>query len=152
MVEKPSLSDQRIIECLKTDYGIKVATLAFLPLGADMQSSVYRVEADNQSSYFIKLKRGHRPDISAIIIALLHNAGIQQVIPIVKTIRGQPTQRIEGFTLTVSPFIEGQNGFSRDLTNENLIPPNGKRQFGLSIPILILIQAAMKLLCSYWYL
>ncbi len=47
---------------------------------------------------------------------LLHKAGIQQIIPPIKTIHGRLTQRIEDFTLIVYRFVEGQDGFSRDLT------------------------------------
>ena len=118
MIEKSPLSEQHIIDCLKINYGIEVATLTFLPLGADMHASVYKAQTYNQSSYFVKLKRGHHYDNSAIIIALLCNAEIQQIIPVVKTISGQATQRVDDFTLTVSPFIDGQDGFSRDLTGD----------------------------------
>lgn len=121
MIEKQPLSDQRIIDCLNIDYGIKVAKLIFLPLGADMNASVYKAEAHDQSSYFIKLKRGHHHDISATIIALLHDAGIQQIILPIKTNCGQPIQHIDDFTLIVSPFVEGQDGFSRDLTDDQWV-------------------------------
>ncbi len=117
MIEKQSLSDQRIINCLNTNYGIEVATLTFLPLGADMNASVYKAQAQDQTSYFVKLKRGHHHDISVVIVELLHAAGIQQIIPPVKTLHGQPTQRIEDFTLIVYPFVKGQDGFSRNLTD-----------------------------------
>lgn len=114
---KQAISDERIIDCLNTNYGIKVVKLTFLPIGADMNASVYKAETDNQS-YFIKLKRGHHDDISSTIVALLQDAGIQQIIPPIKTTRGQPIQYIENFTLIVSPFIEGQDGFSHDLTDD----------------------------------
>jgi spectinomycin phosphotransferase len=52
-----------------------------------------------------------------VILELLHDAGIQQIIPPIKTIHGQPTQRIEDFTLIVYPFVKGQDGFSRNLTD-----------------------------------
>ena len=71
-----------------------------------------------QSSYFVKLKRGYHHDISAGIISLLCNVGIQQIIPLIKTIHGQETHRIDGSILTVSPFIEGRDGLSRDLTSD----------------------------------
>lgn len=118
---KQSLSDQRIIDCLNSNYDIKVAKLTFLPIGADMNASVYKAEAHDQLSYFIKLKRGHHHDISATIIALLHDAGIQQIIPPIKTTLGQPIQHVDDFTLIVSPFVEGQDGFSRDLTNDQWV-------------------------------
>lgn len=120
MIEQP-LSNQRIIDCLNTDYGIKVTRLTFLPIGADMNASVYKAKAHDQSSYFIKLKRGHHHDISATIIALLYDAEIQQIIPPIKTNHGKPIHHIGDFTLIVSPFIEGQDGFSRDLTDDQWV-------------------------------
>lgn len=85
MIEKSTRSEQRIIDCLKINYCLEVATLTPILLGADMHASVYKARAHSQSSYFVKLKHGHHHDISAIVVALLHNAGIQQIIPIVKT-------------------------------------------------------------------
>lgn len=41
---KQAISDERIIDCLNTEYGIKVAKLTFLPLGADLNASVYKAE------------------------------------------------------------------------------------------------------------
>lgn len=112
------LSDRCISECLNSNYGIKVASLVLLPIGADMNASVYKAESNDQSSYFLKLKRGHHDDINATIIALLRDAGIQQIIPPINNNYGQPIQHIGDFTLIVFPFIEGQDGFSRDLTED----------------------------------
>jgi len=118
---KQIFSDQRIIECLNANYGLKVARLTFLPLGADLNASVYKAEMHDQSSYFIKLKRGRHHDISATIIALLHDVGIQHIIPPIKTTLGKSIQYIDDVTLIVSPFVEGQDGFNRDLTDDQWI-------------------------------
>ena len=118
MIEKPSFPDQRIIDYLNADYGIKVATLTFLPLGADGHAALYKAEAHDQSPYFVKVKHGRHNDIGSIIHAFLNDAGLQQVIPIVRTLHGQLTRRIEDFSLVVFPFIEGQDGFNRDLTQK----------------------------------
>jgi spectinomycin phosphotransferase len=116
MIGKQPLSDQRIFDCLNIDYGIEVIALTFLPLGADINSSVYKAKAFDQSSYFVKLKRGHHHDISVTILTLLHEAGIQQIIPPIKTKHGQLTAEIDDYTLIVYPFVDGENGFSRPLT------------------------------------
>ena len=121
MIEKQSLLDQSIISCLKADYGLEVAVLTLLPLGADMNASVYEAETHDQTSYFVKLKRGHHHDIGIEIVELLHDAGIKEIIPPVKTILGQSTQQIEDFTLIVYPFINGQDGFSSNLTDNQWI-------------------------------
>ena len=47
MLEKPDLPDEKIIACLQAEYGLRVATIAFLPLGADLNTAVYRVVADD---------------------------------------------------------------------------------------------------------
>ena len=117
MIEKQSLSEELIINCLNSDYGIEVAKFKFLPIGADMNASVYKAETYDRRSYFVKLKRGHHHNLSVEIVELLHNAGIREIIPPIKTLLGQSTQRIEDFTLIVYPFIEGQDGFSCNLTD-----------------------------------
>jgi spectinomycin phosphotransferase len=80
MLVKPPLSDQRIIDYFRTYYGIEVAALTFLPLGAGMNASVYKAGTHDQLSYFVKLKHGHHHDIGIAVVGLLHDAGIQQVI------------------------------------------------------------------------
>ncbi len=121
MTEKQILSDQFIINCLNADYGIQVAALTLLPLGADMNASVYKAHTHDQTSYFVKLKRGHHHDIGIEIVELLHDAGINEIIPPVKTILGQSTQQIEDFTLIVYPFVNGQDGFRSNLTDNQWV-------------------------------
>lgn len=121
MAEKKNLSEQVIIEHLKTDYGIEVAVLTLLPLGADMNASVYKAETHDQITYFIKLKRGHHHDIGIEVVELLHDAGIKEIIPPVKTILGASTQQIEDFTLIVYQFINGQDGFSSNLIDNQWV-------------------------------
>lgn len=152
MIEKQSISDQCIIDCLNTDYGIKVATLTFIPLGADMDASVYKAETHDQSSYFIKLKRGHHHDIGAIIQLLLHGAGIPQIISPIRTNHGQPTHHIDDFTLIVYPFIEGQDGFSCDLTNDQWITLGKalKQVHEFHLPPLIKNQIKQESYSSKW--
>jgi Putative homoserine kinase type II (protein kinase fold) len=121
MLEKRRLSNLIIISYLRAHYGIEVASLTFLPLGADMNASVYKAETIDQKSYFIKLKYGRRHDTCLEIIELLQSAGIRQIIPPVKTLHGRTTQPIDDFTLIVYPFVEGQDGFNRNLTDDQWI-------------------------------
>lgn len=118
MREKHPLSDPIIISCLNTYYGIEAATLTFLPLGADMNASVYKAQTLDQKSYFIKLKQGHHHDSGVEIVELLLSKGIKQIIPPIKTVHGKSTQRIDDFTLLVYPFVDGQDGFNRHLTDD----------------------------------
>lgn len=121
MLEKHILSDITIISCLNTNYGIKVATLTFIPIGADINASTYKALTLDQTSYFIKLKREYQHDTSVGIVELLRSAGIEQIIPPVKTIHGKTTQHIDDFTLIVYPFVDGQDGFNRNLTDDQWV-------------------------------
>lgn len=118
MLARQSPSDRLIIECLNIHYGIEVKTLTLLPLGADMNASVYKAQTEDQRAYFVKLKRGNLHDIGATLLALLHDEGIQQIIPPLKISQGRVTVHIDEFTLIVYPFIENQNGFNQALTED----------------------------------
>ena len=86
-----------------------------------MNASVYKAEIHDGPSYFVKLRSGHHYDISVAILAWLQASGIQQIIPPIKTIDGELTQHINDFTLTVYPFVEGQNGFCYNLTDDQWV-------------------------------
>jgi spectinomycin phosphotransferase len=121
MLEKHALPDQIIIKCLSTNYGIVVTDLKFLPIGADANASIYKAQTLDQSSYFIKIKLWHHHDIGIEIVELLQQVGVQQIIPHIKTIHGKSIQTINDFSLIVYPFVEGQDGFSRNLTDDQWI-------------------------------
>lgn len=118
MLEKPPIPDQLIVDCLRSRYGLAVATLKFLPLGADMNAAVYKAQTD-EKSYFIKLIRDH--SVGLDVIQFLAHLGIQQIIPPIKTVDGHLTHQIEDFTLFVSPFINGVNGFNHPLSDSQWI-------------------------------
>ncbi len=152
MLEKQALANQRIMDYLNTYYGIEVVKLTLLPLGADMNASVYKACAKNQLSYFVKLKLGTHHDMSMSIIELLQNAGVQQIIPPIKTTLGQSIQNIDDFHLIVYPFIEGQNGFNRTLTDEQwLILGKALKQIHeMDIPVSIQHQLRRETYSPKW--
>ena len=121
MVEKPMISDQIIRESVKANYGIDVVSLSLLPLGADINAATYKALALDQTPYFIKIKRGHSSDTSIEILDLLQHAGIKQIIPPIKTRHGTLFQSIDTCTLIVYPFVEGIDGFNRDLKDTQWI-------------------------------
>lgn len=112
---------ESIIDCLNINYNIFAKTLTLLPIGADMNASVYKAETKSQGSYFVKIKRGNRYDMSVAILSFLQALGIQQIIAPIKTTNGELNQQINDSILTVYPFVNGQNGFCRNLTNEQWI-------------------------------
>ena len=117
-MQRPFPSAQCLIDDLNIYYSIGVTQLILLPIGADINASVYKAEMQNGVSYFVKLKRGHHDDIGLVVLALLQAFGLQQIIPPIKTIKGALCQHIDDFTLTVYPFVEGLNGFCCRLTDD----------------------------------
>jgi spectinomycin phosphotransferase len=150
MIENLTLSDQHIIDCLNTHYGITVITLTFLPLGADENAATYKVQTKD-FSYFVKLKHGHH-ELGAIIQTLLHNSGIQQIISPVKTQDNRPTHYINNLTLIVYPFIEGTNGFNCTLTNDQWITLGKalKQVHSFNMPLLIKDQIQRESYSPKW--
>jgi spectinomycin phosphotransferase len=55
MLIKPDLKDEKIIVCLRDAYGLTIEKVAFLPLGADFNTAVYRITTSNGEDYFLKL-------------------------------------------------------------------------------------------------
>lgn len=111
-------SDKQIIDCLKASYGIQVSTIILLPLGADLNSCVYKADTQEKLSYFVKLRHGHSNQTNVAILDLLMSAKIPLIIPLIKTKSDHAFQLIDNFVLSVQLFIEGQNGFSQPLTDK----------------------------------
>lgn len=110
---KTFLSNQQIENILKIHYDIDAIKILALDKGADANACVFKIDAQNQSSYFVKVKQSHHDEINLAIIELLVQAGIQSIISPVKTNQKQSMVSIEEFYFIVYPFIEAEDGFSR---------------------------------------
>lgn len=102
-----------IQQLLASEYDLMVSKLEKLPLGADINASVYKAD-----EYFVKVKKGHDHDISLEVAELLQQAGFAHVISPIKTKKGLAFTIIGDCTLIVYPFIKGQDAFFRKLTQE----------------------------------
>jgi len=116
MLEKPDIQDEVILFCLQNEYGLVNASLTFMPLGADVNTAVYRVLAGKRM-FFLKLRGGGFDEMSVRLPRYLNTLGVYQVIPPIPTSFGQLTARLENFRLVLYPFIEGQNGYQRSLSD-----------------------------------
>ena len=121
MLEKPDLKDEKIVTCLKNEYGLSVDKIVFLPLGADQRSAVYRVEADDETPYFVKLRRGDFNEASLTIPKFLFDLGIKQIIPSLLTQAGQLCADLDPFKMILYPFVEGLNGFEVNLSDQQRV-------------------------------
>ncbi|MBX3458287.1 MAG: aminoglycoside phosphotransferase family protein [Candidatus Paracaedibacteraceae bacterium] len=106
-----------LVQNLADTYGLAVKTIERLNVGADPTALVYKAIAQDQSAYFIKVKKGTQIGLSTIISDFLHTTGVQNIIPCIRTTQGEPCQILDNLTITVFPYIEGQDGFNTDLQN-----------------------------------
>ncbi|MBJ2154984.1 phosphotransferase enzyme family protein [Variovorax sp. IB41] len=117
MLTPPDIAHDTIQKCLAETYGLQATHTEFLPLGADVHSAVFRVQANDGTAYFLKLRSGDFDTAAVAVPAFLHHdKGITAVMaPLPATDRQLSVQR-DGFDWMLYPFFEGRNGFERALT------------------------------------
>ncbi len=125
MLEKPDVPDQALLACLRDHYGVRGAQITFLPIGNDVDTAVYRVDADDATPYFLKVRgwlhSGAFDETAVAIPHFLHDRGIAQIIPPIATNTGRLWARMDGFVMILSPFIAGQNGLAAPLSDRQWI-------------------------------
>jgi spectinomycin phosphotransferase len=116
MLEKPDIPDEQILACLRAEYGLPILQIAFLPIGGDASTAVYRAVTGEATSYFCKLKRHGFDPVSVALPAFLSEQGNSRVIPPLRTRSGELWAVMEEFHLILYPFVEGTNGYDLELT------------------------------------
>ena len=117
MLEKPNLQDEKIMSCLRGDYGLPVVGIDFLPLGNDSSAWVYKVGADDGGTYFLKVRRGTPYPPSILVPRYLRDRGIEQVVAPLPTRDQDLWRSVGGFALILYPFIEGDVGMEAGLSD-----------------------------------
>src|SRR4051794_5968015 len=117
MLEKPNVQDEQIATCLRDEYGLNVSEIHFLPLGADMNTAVYRAVTHDGLPYFVKLRRGAFDTISVDVPKFLHEQGIREIIAPIANQSGQLSSSLGEFNVLLSPFIEGHSGWDVNLSD-----------------------------------
>jgi len=109
MLEKPDLPDQLIISRLQDGYGLYVNRLTFLPLGVDVNTAVFRVVTEDETAYFLKLRKGNFDEMTVAVPQFLKAQGIRSIIAPLETTAQQQWAGLDAYKLILYPFIEGQN-------------------------------------------
>jgi spectinomycin phosphotransferase len=117
MLERPDLRDGEIVDVLKNEYALQVKEVVFLPLGADLNTAVYRAVAGDGTAYFVKLRRGDFDQASLTVPKYLHDLGLEQVIPAVTSRSGTLWANLDRYRLIVYPFVEGRHAFEVQLSD-----------------------------------
>lgn len=117
MLTPPDLATGTILATVRDCYGLRATRATFLPIGADVNSAVYRIETQDGAPYFLKLRRADFDEIAAAVPASLHAQGIREVMAPLPTLHGRIWEPAEGFYWMLYPYVEGRNGFERPLSD-----------------------------------
>jgi len=118
MLTKPNISDQLIISRLQEEYDLRVTEFAFLPIGADSRTAVYRLVTDSGTAYFLKLRRNFN-DIIVRVPMFLRDSGVQEIVIPSETRSSQHWADFGEYKIILYPFIDGKDGFERELTDQH---------------------------------
>jgi spectinomycin phosphotransferase len=119
MLENTELKDEQILNCLRDEYRLQVEEISFLPLGADVDSSVYRVLTGDGTNYFVKLRKGDLFNAASVAIPnFLSDLGMKQIIPSLRTRTGQLWTNLNSFKLVLYPYVEGQPGLDIKMSKQ----------------------------------
>lgn len=127
MLEEPVLDTKKIIDCLETEYGLRVEDITFLPLGADLNTAVYRVETNDKQVNFLKLRHGKFDEASVSVPKYLSDLGLEQIIPPIASLSGRLWTDLAPFNVILYPYVEGLHGFDRHLTDQQWV------EFGVAL-------------------
>jgi spectinomycin phosphotransferase len=110
MREPPDLGDESIVGALEAGFGIRVAALAFLPVGNDAESWAYRVEEAGGPARFLKVRTGADAMPGAAVPAHLQRHGVPQALAPLPTRGGAPYLVVGRFALALFPLLDASPG------------------------------------------
>lgn len=115
VLEKAKLPEGIIAEVIRSNYGVDVVDIEFLPIGNDATAWAYRVKAEH-ASFFLKLRYG-RPNPAGLLVSQhLRRCGIENVVAPLSTISHAQYATLDEYTLLLFPWIDGTSGWNRKLT------------------------------------
>jgi spectinomycin phosphotransferase len=117
MLEPPAIPESLILARLWDEYALHADRLTFLPLGADVNTAVYRVDVAG-AEYFLKLRKGDFDEISVALPRFLSEQGLAAIIAPLATSAGRLWGAINDYRMILYPFFAGQDGYERALSPE----------------------------------
>lgn len=127
MLERPDIAEAQIADSVRKGYGLAPARITFLPLGADLNTAVYRVTTNDGTACFLKLRRGVFDTTSVTLPRWLTTQGITQVIAPLPTAGGALWTELGAYKLILYPFVEGCDAYEVPLSDDQW------REFGLAV-------------------
>jgi spectinomycin phosphotransferase len=125
--DDPGLDLDAIAACLEAEFGLRVRSIAFLPLGYDLTAAVYKVVAADGISYFLKIRFGPVQESGLLVPRALFERGIRNVLAPLQTRASTLWCTCGGWSLVLYPFIAGRNAMDAGMSEEQW------REFGSTL-------------------
>jgi spectinomycin phosphotransferase len=119
MLEPPDYPVEKIAACLRQEYKLASVKLSFLPLGADLNTAVYRADAAGDQTYFVKLRSGPFDEMSVILPRFFRDQQIPQIIAPLAANSGRLWSQLDQYRLILYPFIAGRDAYQVELTRDH---------------------------------
>lgn len=117
MTVEPVLDRSELRQMLEEGYGLEVASIDFLPIGADVRSFSYRCTTADGGSYYLKLRRAQPAEAEALaasVWVLQHVPGA--IAPRLPLRHPEPWIDWDGFWVLLFPFVTGISGWTATLS------------------------------------
>jgi spectinomycin phosphotransferase len=120
LIEKPNITDEKIISALQENFSISVAGIEFLPLGWDPASSSYRVDGED-GIYFLKIRKGLPNPAGSLIPRYLREHSFEPVMGPLSTNRGEAWAIVDDFYFILCPFIVGRQVWDAGMSDDHWV-------------------------------
>ena len=117
MIEKPQIEDQNIITALNQNYSIQTSRVEFLPIGNDASAWAYRIDSENQNTYFLKVRKDISNPAGFLVPRFLQDHGIGQVLAPLRTREEKLWVNVEDYFLILYPFVNGKEAMQIGMTD-----------------------------------
>lgn len=112
MREQPDISIEYLRACLERQYDLIPIALEYLPLGLDYNAGVYRVVSEQGAAYLLKVTSRLLYEPQCRVPRYLNDQGITPVVAPIPTMSGALWTSIDGWTVIVYPFIDGDTSWT----------------------------------------
>ena len=120
MREDPGLDVGKIAQCLEVHYRLRVASVAFLPVGYDPNAAAYEVVSREGEAYFLKVRFGQVDWSRLVVPRSLIDLGVRNVLAPLRTRSSAlwcPLDGYPGYGVVLYPFVRGESAMVAGLSD-----------------------------------
>jgi spectinomycin phosphotransferase len=128
--EDPELDAGKISACLEARYGLRVASVAFLPVGYDPNAAAYEVVSREGEAYFLKVRSAPLDSSSLLVPRALIELGAPNILAPLRALSSElwcPLDGYPGYGVVLYPFVRGESAMVAGLSDDQW------REFGSTL-------------------